>query len=298
MSYARVESGPSVLELVQSIESLRQWRARMLKSGDDSGRLRLGLVPTMGYLHEGHLSLVERARESCDLVVVSIFVNPLQFGPNEDFERYPRDLERDLSLLRGAKVDCVFNPTAEDVYGNGHRPGTHVVPPQWLIERLCGEFRPGHFEGVATVVAKLFNIVQPDIAYFGEKDYQQLLVIKHMVKDLNMNLNVQGVPIVRESDGLAMSSRNVYLSESGRKKAPIIHEVLSEVKSAVQRKASVQEAIAKGKQKLIDNGFEVQYLELCRADTLEPANDSEKPVVILVAAKLDKVRLIDNMIVS
>lgn len=287
-----------MLELVQSIEALRQWKAKMLKSGDDSGRLRLGLVPTMGYLHDGHLSLVERARESCDLVVVSIFVNPLQFGPNEDFERYPRDLERDLSLLRGAKVDCVFNPTAEDVYGNSSRPGTHVVPPAWLIERLCGEFRPGHFEGVATVVAKLFNIVQPDIAYFGEKDYQQLLVIKHMVKDLNMNLNIQGVPIVREPDGLAMSSRNVYLSENGRKKAPIIHEVLSDVKSAINRNQPVEAALKAGSNKLTDNGFDVQYLEVCRADTLEPAQDGEKPVVILVAAKLDKVRLIDNMIVS
>lgn len=287
-----------MLELVQSIESLRQWKAKMLKSGDDSGRLRLGLVPTMGYLHEGHLSLVERARESCDLVVVSIFVNPLQFGPNEDFAQYPRDLERDLALLRDAKVDCVFNPTAEDVYGNSNRPGTHVVPPEWLIQRLCGEFRPGHFEGVATVVAKLFNIVQPDIAYFGEKDYQQLLVIKHMVKDLNMNLNIQGVPIVRESDGLAMSSRNVYLSENGRRTAPIIHEVLSDVKSAINRKQSVQAALEAGTLKLTNNGFEVQYLEVCRADTLEPAQDGEKPVVILVAAKLDKVRLIDNMIVS
>lgn len=298
MSYTRMESRSNVLELVQSIEALRQWKAKMLKPGDDSGRPRLGLVPTMGYLHEGHLSLVERARESCDLVVVSIFVNPLQFGPNEDFERYPRDLERDLSLLRTAKVDCVFNPTAEEVYGNSQRSGTLVVPPKWLIERLCGAFRPGHFEGVATVVAKLFNIVQPDVAYFGEKDYQQLLVIKQMAKDLNMALNIQGVPIMREQDGLAMSSRNVYLSSEARQKAPLIYEVLNEIKSTINKRQSVPDAISKGIEKLTDAGFEVQYLEACKTDTLEPADGAGKPVVILCAAKLDNVRLIDNMIVS
>jgi pantoate--beta-alanine ligase len=292
-----MESRSSVLELVQSINSFREWKAKMLESVDGP-RPRLGLVPTMGYLHAGHLSLVERARQSCDLVVVSIFVNPLQFGPNEDFERYPRDLEHDLSLLRAANVDCVFNPTAADVYGDVSRPGTHVVPPQWLIERLCGAFRPGHFEGVATVVAKLINIVQPDVAYFGEKDYQQLLVIQQMVKDLNMNLQIQGVAIVREPDGLAMSSRNVYLSDSGRQKAPLIHQVLTEVKTAINEKQSVQNAIASGKEKLAAAGFEVQYLDACHAETLQPAESSDKPVVILCAAKLDNVRLIDNMIVT
>jgi len=270
----------------------------MLNSGDASGRPRLGLVPTMGYLHDGHLSLVERAKASCDLVAVSIFVNPLQFGPSEDYERYPRDLERDLSLLRDAKVDCVFNPTAEDVYGKLDKPTSMVIPPKWLIENLCGAFRPGHFEGVATVVAKLFNIVQPDVAYFGEKDFQQLLVVKQMVKDLNMNLNIQGVPIVREPDGLAMSSRNVYLSEEGRKKAPLIHEVLVDVKRAIESKKPIVNALDDGMRKLSTGGFEVQYLEACRADTLEPARTAEKPIVLLVAAKLEKVRLIDNLIIQ
>ncbi len=301
MSHSCVESRSNVLEVLQSVEALRQWRERSLKSdsrADGKRRAQLGLVPTMGYLHAGHLSLVERAREECDFVAVSIFVNPLQFGPTEDFAKYPRDLERDLSLLREAGVDCVFSPSTEEVYGDLKRPGTQVVPPQWLIDKLCGTFRPGHFEGVATIVNKLFNYVQPDIAYFGEKDYQQLLVVRQMVKDLNMNLSIQGVPIVREADGLAMSSRNVYLSESGRKKAVTIHEVLNSVKAAIDEERSVADALQNGRQRLTSSGFEVQYLEACDIETLEPLTEPRKPVVLLCAAKLDNVRLIDNMIVQ
>lgn len=291
----RAESRSNVLELVQSIESLKQWRARQFEK--THGRARIGLVPTMGYLHAGHLSLVKRAREECDLVVVSIFVNPLQFGPAEDFERYPRDLERDLDLLREAGVDAVFNPSADEVYGDLSIATTRVVPPDWLINKLCGRFRPGHFEGVATIVAKLFNMVQPDIAYFGEKDYQQLLVVKQMVKDLNMNLNIQGVPIVREPDGLAMSSRNVYLSETARKKAITIHQVLCAVGKAIDERQPLETVLEVGRKKLSDAGFEVQYLEACKTDTLEPIARPEKPAVILCAAKLENVRLIDNMVV-
>lgn len=299
MSFTRVESRSNVLEVLQSVEALRQWREQTLgKGGDGKRRAQLGLVPTMGYLHAGHLSLVERAKEECDFVAVSIFVNPLQFGPNEDFAQYPRDFEGDLSLLRGAGVDCVFSPSTEEVYGDLSKPTTQVVPPRWLVDRLCGTFRPGHFEGVATIVNKLFNMVEPDIAYFGEKDYQQLLVVKQMVKDLNMNLNIQGVPIVRESDGLAMSSRNVYLSQNGRKKAVTISEVLSSVKTAIEEKRSVIAAIEDGKERLKKTGFEVQYLEACDIETLTPVTEPVKPVVLLCAAKIDNVRLIDNMIVQ
>ncbi|MDZ4837900.1 MAG: pantoate--beta-alanine ligase [Candidatus Melainabacteria bacterium] len=300
VSYTRVESRSNVLEVLESVEALRHWREQTLGNPPQEGKRRaqLGLVPTMGYLHAGHLSLVERAKEECDFVAVSIFVNPLQFGPNEDFAKYPRDLEGDLSLLGSAGVDCVFSPSTEEVYGDLKKATTQVVPPQWLIDKLCGSFRPGHFEGVATIVNKLFNMVQPDIAYFGEKDYQQLLVIRQMVKDLNMNLNIQGVPIVREPDGLAMSSRNVYLSQNGRKKAVTIHEVLTSVKNAIEEKRSVSAALEEGRTKLESTGFEVQYLEACDIDTLEPASQPKKPIVLLCAAKLDNVRLIDNMIVQ
>lgn len=298
MSYTHVESRSNVLEVVQSVEALRLWRERTLGRRDGASRAQLGLVPTMGYLHAGHLSLVERAREECEFVAVSIFVNPLQFGPNEDFAQYPRDLEGDLSLLRSAGVDCVFSPSTEEVYGDLSKVTTQVVPPQWLIDKLCGTFRPGHFQGVATIVNKLFNMVQPDIAYFGEKDYQQLLVVKQMVKDLNMNLNIQGVPIVREPDGLAMSSRNVYLSQNGRKKAVTIHEVLTSVKSAIEDKQSLAKALEAGRKRLEQNGFVVQYLEACDVDTLDPVTEPEKPIVLLCAAKLDNVRLIDNLIVQ
>ncbi len=299
MSNAQVGFPLRVLEVVESVGALRRWRVKaMAQEGREGARAVLGLVPTMGYLHNGHLSLVEQARRECDFVVVSIFVNPLQFAPTEDFDQYPRDFERDHAMLEKVQVDCIFSPSAHEIYGDLNQPTTRVLPPKPLISNLCGEFRPGHFEGVATIVAKLFNIVQPDFAYFGEKDFQQLMVIKQMVNDLNFNLEIKGVPIVRERDGLAMSSRNVYLSAEGRKKAPLIHEVLRHVEKTIQDNGSISACLAEGKRKLTAAGFEVQYLEACRFDNLIVTDQIEKPMVVLCAAKLDGVRLIDNIIIT
>lgn len=267
-------------------------------AGHKGGRAVLGLVPTMGYLHDGHLSLVEQARRECDLVAVSIFVNPLQFAPTEDFDKYPRNFDRDRSMLEGAQADCIFSPSAQEIYGDLNQSTTQVFPPKPLISHLCGEFRPGHFEGVATIVAKLFNIVQPDFAYFGEKDFQQLMVIKQMVSDLNFNLEIKGVPIVRERDGLAMSSRNVYLSPEGRQKAPLIHQVLKQVEETINSNGSLSASLDEGKKRLGAAGFEVQYLEACRADNLNITGRIEKPMVVLCAAKLGGVRLIDNILIK
>lgn len=338
------------LELAQTLAELRQWRTGLeaLRTGVLSKwrteresvhphlmRPKIALVPTMGALHAGHMALIKLARQDADVVVVSIFVNPLQFGPNEDYSRYPRTLEQDMKLLNEASVDCLFNPSVEELYGPWRsQPGSHnkeepsqpssgqekaqqgvdeanvttngaksnqtmIVPPASLIDKLCGVFRPGHFEGVATVVTKLFNVVEPDYAYFGEKDYQQLLVVKRLVRDLNLKVEVRSVPIVRESDGLALSSRNVYLQEADRKTAPLIYRTLSEVKENIfSRNVSVAEALNRGEVNLSQSGFQVQYLKACHAETLEFVGKAITPMVILCGAKLGGVRLIDNLIVK
>lgn len=297
MSRQKTEPLLGELQLIHTVKGLREWREQALFAGGKPG-VKLGLVPTMGALHAGHMSLVEHARKECDKVIVSIFVNPLQFGPSEDFARYPRTLEKDVAMCKEADVDCVFNPSVEEFYGDSKEEQTMVIPPNALISRLCGKFRPGHFEGVATVVSKLFNSVQPHIAYFGEKDYQQMLVVKKMVADLNMPIVVQGVPIVREPDGLALSSRNVYLSAEERTKAPLIYKVMNEVKTAAQANpANLQSSLEKGVKELSQSGFIVQYLEACQANNLEHLEVGTTPMVILCAAKLGNVRLIDNLIV-
>ena len=202
-------------------ENIKNWK----KEG-----LTIGLVPTMGALHKGHMSLIKKAKETADKVVVSIFVNPIQFGPNEDFEKYPRTLESDVNICQSLGVDIVFAPAPNEMYGENtllsNNNLTYVCPPYNVVDMLCGKSRPGHFDGVATVVLKLFNIVQPDFAFFGQKDAQQLFILKKMVKDLNINIKIIGCPIVREKDGLAISSRNIYLSEAERKKALSISQAL------------------------------------------------------------------------
>lgn len=283
------------MAVAHTVKEYIEWVNEISNSNPDAS---IGLVPTMGALHAGHMALVDRARRECDIVVVTIFVNPLQFGPNEDFDRYPRALENDLAMCREHDVDCVFNPTVGELYAGDLDSRTTVEPPGRLIDKLCGVFRPGHFRGVATVVMKLLNITMPDVAFFGEKDFQQLVVIRQMVEDLNHSVQVIGVPTVRESDGLAMSSRNQYLTSAERARAPELNAVLREVnQNIVNEQMTVRESLDCGSKKLTDLGFDVQYLEACNPVTLEKLQSFSLPMVLLVAAKLGQVRLIDNLIV-
>ncbi|WP_104505570.1 pantoate--beta-alanine ligase [Acinetobacter indicus] len=257
-----------------------------------AARKIIGFVPTMGNLHEGHLSLVREARQLCDVVVVSIFVNPIQFGPNEDFDNYPRTLEQDSQLLAEAGCDIVFAPSVEQMYGKN--PRLTNISVSEITEDLCGLQRPGHFDGVAVVVTKLFNIVQPNYAFFGQKDYQQLAVIRQFVRDLNIPLEVIGVPIVRAEDGLALSSRNGYLSEQERKTAPAIYQSLKNAEQALQQGEKLSEVLANIKAALTQAGFVVDYVE-ARTPELQKIDEFNQEIVLFVAAKLGSTRLIDNM---
>ena len=270
---------------------------RELRSHVDAWRRggNVAFVPTMGNLHAGHLSLAQAARRVADRVVVSIFVNPLQFGVGEDFDNYPRTFERDQEMLRGEGVDLLFSPTVEVMYPKPQAEQTKVEVPG-ISEVLCGASRPGHFAGVATVVCKLFNMVQPDIALFGKKDFQQLMVIRRMVDDLAMPVQVQGVDTMREPDGLAMSSRNGYLSEQERAIAPTLYRVLKDIRDALQNGSDDYSGlIAAATQELNQAGLKTDYLVIRRAeDLVEPAID-ESSLVILAAAYLGRARLIDNI---
>lgn len=257
-----------------------------------SARKIIGFVPTMGNLHQGHLNLVREARKLCDVVVVSIFVNPIQFGPNEDFDNYPRTLEQDQQLLADVGCDIVFAPTVEQMYGN--KPRLTNISVSDITNDLCGLQRPGHFDGVAVVVTKLFNIVQPNYAFFGQKDYQQLAVIRQFVQDLNIPLEVIGVPIARAEDGLALSSRNGYLSEQERATAPVIFQSLKTAEQQLHAGKTLEEALAGIRQTLTDAGLVVDYVE-ARTPELQKIDEFNQDVVILIAAKLGKTRLIDNL---
>ncbi|MCP5151004.1 MAG: pantoate--beta-alanine ligase [Ectothiorhodospiraceae bacterium] len=270
-------------------------RAR-LDAARRAGR-SIGLVPTMGNLHAGHAELVRVVRARCDVVVVTIFVNPFQFGQNEDFDTYPRTFDADCALLGGLGTDFVYNPTVADVYPRGLGENTRVEVPG-LGDILCGGVRPGFFRGVATVVNILFNIVQPDVAAFGEKDYQQLLVIRRMVEDLAMPIEVVGVPTVREADGLAMSSRNGYLSTDERARASLLNRVLSELRDALRAgDRDVPGLTRVAVDRLGKAGFRPEYVEVRRARDLgSPTGDGE-PLIVLGAAWLGAARLIDNVMV-
>ena len=255
----------------------------------------IALVPTMGNLHAGHISLLQRAREIADRTVVSIFVNPIQFGQGEDYERYPSTLEEDKRKLAAAGLDLLFAPNLTELYPGGTEEDTRITVPQ-LSDILCGEFRPGHFSGVATVVAKLLINVQPDFALFGEKDYQQLLVIRRLVHDLLIPVRVIGMPIVRESDGLAMSSRNSYLDEQQRSTATVIQRTLSESAARLrERDATIAEVEADGIRTLESAGMQPEYLSVRHRETLAVPNDDDCELVILAAAWLGEARLIDNV---
>lgn len=252
----------------------------------------IGFVPTMGNLHEGHLTLVRAAKKICDVVVVSIFVNPIQFGVGEDFDSYPRTLEQDQRLLADVGCDIVFAPSVEQMYGKNPRLTNITVSD--ITNDLCGLQRPGHFDGVAVVVTKLFNIVQPNFAFFGEKDYQQLAVIRQFVRDLNMPLEVIGVPIARAEDGLALSSRNGYLSEENRQKAPSIYQSLKAAEQSLQTGIALADVLTNIKATLTQAGFVVDYVE-ARTPALQKVDAFDQDVVLFVAAKLGVTRLIDNL---
>lgn len=256
-------------------------------------RKSIGFVPTMGNLHQGHIALVKEARKYCDVVVVSIFVNPTQFGAGEDFEKYPRTLEADSQLLADAGCDMIFVPSVQQMYGN--KPQLTTVQVDEIASDLCGKSRPGHFTGVATVVTKLFNMVQPNVAFFGEKDWQQLAVIRHLTTDLCFSIDIVGVPIVRDEQGLALSSRNGYLSVAEKQTAVGIYQTLKMVEQALKAGQTDLDAILqRGRDHLSSQGFEVDYLE-ARTPELKPVHDLKQDMVILAAAKLGSTRLIDNL---
>ncbi len=273
------------------IETVAELRAA-LQPSRRAGR-SIGLVPTMGYLHDGHLALVTESVAACDVTVVSIFVNPTQFAENEDLSSYPRDPDRDLALCREAGADIVFLPGVDDIYPAGFQT---YVEPGALAEPLCGAFRPGHFRGVATVVAKLFNMVQPDTAFFGQKDFQQVAVVRQMARDLDMRLAVVSVDTVREDDGIAMSSRNAYLDATERRRARCISRGLFAARRAFEageRDAARLLALAREPLSEMDS---VQYVELVDAATLQPVTGAvERPAAICVAGHIGNTRLIDNI---
>lgn len=282
------------MKIIHELKEMKEWSKSVKKDGQS-----LGFVPTMGSLHEGHLSLVREARKESDQVVVSIFVNPTQFGPNEDFDSYPRDTERDLALLAEENVDVVFIPDMQSIYPAGYRTYVEV---EHLTGGLCGAGRPGHFKGVTTVVCKLFNLVMPDKAFFGRKDYQQLVVLTKMVEDLNMDTEVIGCPIVRERDGIAMSSRNMYLSDDERQQGLLLSGTLKLVKEYMQAFHMSLDEVKKAAMTYLstysNESFDLEYIEWVNAKDLEKIERLEGfvgTITVAMAARVGKTRLIDNI---
>jgi len=275
------------------LERIDQVR-RTVREARGGGR-KVGLVPTMGALHEGHASLIRAARSETGCVVVSIFVNPTQFGPGEDLSRYPRPLEKDLDLCRREGVDVVFTPSAGEMYPDGFATSVRVAD---LAEKMCGAFRPGHFDGVCTVVAKLLAIIQPDVAYFGEKDAQQLAIIRRMAADLNLPVEIRGCPLVREPDGLALSSRNAYLSADERRRALALSAALAEAKLALAAGERDAATVAGAVRQRLEAaaGLEIQYVAVVDPDTLADLTRIADKVLVAVAAKVGQTRLIDNVL--
>ncbi|MBI3895465.1 MAG: pantoate--beta-alanine ligase [Acidobacteria bacterium] len=277
--------------VLSTISAARQW----MRTERSAGKT-IGLVPTMGALHEGHLSLFRQARQRCDCVIASIFVNPLQFGPTEDYDHYPRNLDHDMTLAEQEKLNAIFHPEAREMYP---QPPQITVSPGRFGELLCGVSRPGHFQGVATVVAKLFNILQPNVAFFGQKDAQQAIIVQRMAQDLNFPVAIEICPIVREPDGLAMSSRNQYLNAADRVRATVLYQALrraerlirSGVRDAIQVEREMQEVIA------TTPGVELDYARVVDRQSLQDVSEVTGEVLLAVAARFGRTRLIDNMIV-
>ena len=274
-------------------EQVRVWK----KEG-----LTVGLVPTMGALHAGHLSLIKKAVEKCDRVVVSVFVNPIQFCPGEDLDKYPRTLEADTQLCDDAGVNIVFAPTPNEMYGEGQMRTndflTYVIPPFFFVNKLCGKSRVGHFDGVCTVVNKLFNIVQPDFAFFGQKDAQQLIIIKKMVKDLNIPVEIIPCPIVREESGLALSSRNKYLSEEDKVHALALSKILKNIKSCYQKGITSVDSLKETAFSFLNEHHELEYLEFMNENDLEEVKTADDNTRVFIACKVGGVRLIDNILLG
>ena len=280
------------MKVISSIQQMQAWSGRIHRKGKT-----IGFVPTMGCLHEGHLSLIHRARTENDYSVISIFVNPIQFGPQEDFRRYPRNFTRDKRLAKLRGVDVVFYPRAKDIYPRGYQTSVSVED---LSRALCGVSRPGHFQGVATVVAKLFNLVQPDTAYFGQKDMQQAVIIRRMVEDLNLPVKIKILPIIREQDGLAMSSRNAYLSKRQRQEATILYNALQIAVGMIESGVKAPRKIVARMRKMISSqpGCRIDYVKIVNLDSLEEAKRIKGPLLIAVAVFFGKTRLIDNVVIS
>lgn len=282
------------MQIYRTIADLRQ----ALKLIKDNG-LSIGLVPTMGNLHEGHLSLLSLAKDQCDYVLTTIFVNPTQFGPNEDLQKYPRSFEDDTEALKSLKCDAVFSPKVEEIYPFGPELDTRVTVPA-LKELHCGASRPGHFDGVCTVVTKLFNICQPDKAYFGEKDFQQLTIIKKLVKDLDIPLEIISVPTIRDDSGLALSSRNNYLNTEQKHQAAVLYQSLKNTAKAIEHTSnhSFSELEQAAIKEISSAGLSPDYFSICHAQSLLPAQPGDKNIVVLAAAYIGNTRLIDNIQVN
>lgn len=278
------------MEIIQSIAAM-QARARALRNAGS----RIGFVPTMGYLHAGHLALVHAARQQADVVIVSIFVNPIQFGPQEDFVRYPRDFERDAALCRTAGVDILFYPATADMYTPDH---SVYVEEEALSGGLCGASRPGHFRGVATIVAKLFNLVLPDFAVFGQKDYQQVRLIQQMVRDLHFPLAVIMIPTIREADGLAMSSRNQYLTPEERQSATCLFRALEEARRLYENGERAIPRLEVGLRTILSQtpSAQIEYVAIIDAKSLQPVSTSTKAILMALAVRIGRTRLIDNLV--
>ena len=282
-------------QLINNIKDVKNNIKEWKKEG-----LTIGLVPTMGALHNGHASLIKKAKETCDKVVVSVFVNPIQFGPNEDFDKYPRTLENDLKVCDEIGADIVFAPTPKEMYGENNKLSnvdlTFVCPAYKYVDCMCGKARPGHFDGVATVVLKLFNIVSPDYAFFGQKDAQQLFILKKMVRDLNLDINIIPCPIVREEDGLALSSRNTYLSKEERQSALTISKALKQIEKLYLQGITDTSILFDTAISVLDKNIEMEYLEFRDYETFEKVDKVNRNTLIAMAAKAGKTRLIDNII--
>ncbi len=283
--------------LIHTIKEVREQVKKWKKQG-----LSIGLVPTMGALHEGHLSLIKKAVEKCDKVVVSVFVNPIQFCPGEDLDKYPRTLEQDTKLCDDAGVSIVFAPSPTEMYGEGQIRSndflTYVIPPFFYVNKLCGKSRVGHFDGVCTVVNKLFNIVQPDFAFFGQKDAQQLIIIKKMVKDLNIPVEIIPCPIVREETGLALSSRNKYLSQEDKTHALALSKILNNIKNCYKKGITDVEALKETAYSFLNEHHEPEYLEFMNEETLEEVTKADDATRVFIACKVGGVRLIDNILLK
>jgi pantoate--beta-alanine ligase len=280
------------MEIARTIEEAR----RSIESAHSSG-LRVGFVPTMGYLHEGHLSLIDLCKKHADYIVVSIFVNPTQFGPQEDYERYPRDFERDRKLLEERGVDLLFAPEVDEIYPEEPLIRFEISS---LADHLCGPKRPGHFQGVLLIVAKLLNIIRPDVAVFGQKDLQQLLIIKRMVKDLNFPVEIIAAPTVREPDGLAMSSRNSYLSAEERREAAVLYRALKDAQARIEAGERNPQAVIKGMEEMISQakGAKIDYIEIVELEGLQPVRSLEGRFAIALAVYFGRARLIDNIVLE